>query len=147
VPGRIIVDWVEGELKKEQASAPPGTEPSVRSALSPWYESFSAHLREDVDEFNRDRGGAAEIEQSGNDVVVLNNTAGVKGTFTTDLGLQQVRSEYTPVRELVAVPEGEIFTLRLEHGRLAIFSADQEIREEDLRKMLLKPVLFPEDAS
>jgi hypothetical protein len=141
------VDWVEGELKKEQASAPPGTEPSVRSALSPWYAGFSAHLRNDVDEFNRDRGGAAEIAQSGNEVVVLNNTGGVRGTFTTDLGLQQVRSEYTPVRELVAVPEGEIFTLRLENGRLAIFSADQEIREEDLRKALLKPVLFPEDAS
>ena len=141
------MDWVEGELKRDEASAPPGTEPSLRSALSPWYASFSAHLRQDVDEFNRDRGGAAEITQSGNDAVVLNNTAGVKGRFTTDLGLQQVRSEYTPVRELVAVPEGEIFTLRFEGGRLAIFSADQEISEDELRKALLKPVLFPEDAS
>ena len=141
------MDGVEGELRKDQASAPPGTEPSVRSALSRWYEGFSAHLREDVDEFNRNRGGAAEIAQSGKQDVALNDTAGVKGTFTTDLGLQQVRSEYTPTRELVAVPEGEIFTLRFEAGRLAIFSADQEISEEDLRKALLKPVLFPDDAS
>ena len=141
------MDWVEGELKRDEASAPPGTEPAVHSALTRWYEGFSAHLRQDVDEFNRDRGGAAEIAQSGKNAVVLNNTAGVKGTFTTDLGLQQVRSEYTPVRELVAAPEGEIFTLRFEGGRLAIFSADQEISEEDLRKALLKPVLFPDDAS
>lgn len=141
------MDWVEGELKRDQGGAPPGTDPTVRSALSQWYETFSAHLREDVDEFNRDRGGAAEITRSGKCAVVLNNRAGVKGTFTTDLELQQVRSEYAPVRELVAVPEGEIFTLRFEGGRLAIFSADQEISEEDLRKALLKPVLFPDDVS
>ncbi len=142
-----MVDWVEGELKKEQANALPHTEPRASSALSKWYEGFRAHLGQDVNEFNRDRGGAAELNESGYEVVVLNNGAGVKGTFTTDLELQQVRSEYTAVRELVAVPEGEIFTLRFEGGRLAIFSADQEISEDDLRKALLKPILFPEDAS
>jgi hypothetical protein len=140
------VDWVQGELKKEESGIP-RTEPRASSVLSKWYEGFSNHLRQDVDEFNRDRGGAAELAQSEGDTVVLNNAAGVRGTFTTDLELQQIRSEYAPLRDLVAVPEGEIFTLRFEDGRLAIFSADQEISEEDLRKALLKPVLFPEDAS
>ena len=141
------MDWVEGELKKEQADARPRTEPRAPSALSKWYQGFRAHLKQDIEAFNRDRGGAAEITQSGDQAVVLNNTAGVKGTFTGDLELQQIRSEYTPMRDLVAVPEGEIFTLRFEQARLAIFSADQEISEDDLRKALLKPVLFPEDAS
>jgi len=141
------MDWVQGELNKESSAAPPRTEPAASTALSRWYEQFTSHLKQDVNEFNRQSGGAAEIALNGGEAVVLNNTAGVKGTFTADLGLQQVRSDYAPVRELVAVPEGEIFTLRFEGGRLAIFSADQEISEDDLRKELLKPVLFPQDAS
>jgi hypothetical protein len=142
------VDWVEGELKKEEASRPAvQREPQPRAALSQWYEEFRSHLERDVQEYNRHRGGGADIAIAERQAVVLNSVAGVRGTFTVDLELQQVRSEYAPVREDVAVPEGEIFTLRFENDRLAIFSADQEISEDELRQRLLQPVLFPEDAS
>ncbi len=139
------MDWVEGELKKEEAGPPKQGEPQPSAALSNWYEEFKAHLEQDVNEYNRDRGGVAEVAVAEHDAVVLNRTAGVRGAFAVDLELQQVRSEYTALRPDVAVPEGEIFTLRFEQGRLAIFSADQEIAEDALREELLKPVLFPEE--
>ncbi len=141
------MDWVEGELKKEEARPPESREPQPPASLSNWYERFKAHLQQDVNEYNRDRGGSAEIAVPDHQAVVLNRTAGVRGAFTVDLELQQVRSEYSALRPDVAVPEGEIFTLRFEDGRLAIFSADQEISEDALREELLKPVLFPEEPS
>lgn len=143
-----MADGVEGELKKEERARPAVLrQPQPRAALSQWYEAFRSHLERDVQEYNRHRGGGADIAIAQQEAVVLNNAAGVRGTFTVDLELQQVRSEYTPLREDVAVPEGEIFTLRFEDGRLAIFSADQEISEDELRQQLLQPVLFPEDPS
>lgn len=141
------MDWVEGELKKEEARSPQRTQSQPPAALSNWYGGFKAHLEQDVSEYNRDRGGAAEVAVADHEAVVLNRVAAVRGAFRVDLDLQQVRSEYTALRPDVAVPEGEIFTLRFEDGRLAIFSADQEITEEALREELLKPVLFPEEPS
>jgi hypothetical protein len=141
------VDWIEGELKKEEAGRPVKSQPQPRNALTRWYEDFRSHLGRDVNEFNQHRGGAAEITVAQHEVTAVNSAAGVKGTFTVDLELQQVRSNYSSLRENIAVPEGEIFTLRFEDGRLAIFSADQEISEDSLREELLKPVLFPADAS
>ena len=142
------MDWVQGELKKEEGARPQIQERAQPGGtLAQWYEGFRSHLEQDVREFNQSRGGAAEISITQQEIVVENSAAGVKGTFLADLDLQQVRSNYAALRENIAVPEGEIFTLRFEDGRLAIFSADQEISEDELREELLKPVLFPEDAS
>ena len=141
------MDWVEGGLKKEEAGRPLQSQPQPRNSLTQWYEDFRSHLEQDVNEFNQHRGGAAEITVAQHEVTAVNSAAKVKGTFTVDLELQQVRSDYSSLRENISVPEGEIFTLRFEDGRLAIFSADQEISHDALRKELLKPVLFPADAS
>ena len=142
------MDWVQGELNKEQAAQQTvQPEPQPRGMLAQWYEGFPSRLERDVNEFNHNRGGAAQISVTQQEAVVENSVAGVKGTFLADIDLQQIRSDYAALREGVAVPEGEIFTLRNERGRLAIFSADQEISEDALRQELLKPVLFPEDAS
>lgn len=45
-----------------------------------------------------------------------------------------------------AAPEGGIFSLRLSrYGRVDVCSADERLTDEEARRMLLEPMLFPEN--
>jgi hypothetical protein len=47
-----------------------------------------------------------------------------------------------------AAPEGGIFSVRLtRYGRADIYSTDERLNNEEARRMLLEPVLFPEEPS
>jgi len=144
-------NWIEEEFQRRtrrglEALDDTARELHFQKAARVSWERLMNEVRADVEEFNRGDGGA-EFTQSCA-LVFRVTRAPLTLTVVADLASHNIHYDYHSEDEMAAAPEGGIFSLRLSrYGRVDIFSADERQTEEEARRMLLEPVLFPPAAS
>jgi len=110
-----------------------------------------AHLTEgfkrDVEEFNRHKGNAAFQQISGSELRISNRAASTAVIVTADLEAQIIEYHYEPEDKNTTVPENGILTLRKSDRSIDIYSADQKLNSERVRRLILEAVLFPGPSS
>ena len=144
-------NWIEEELQRRTQRGPEPLDDTARElhfqkAAQVSWDRLMSEVRADVDEFNHGAGGA-EFTQSC--ALVFRVARGpLTLTVVADLAGHDIHYDYQSEDARAAAPEGGILSLRLSrYGRVDIFSADERLTEEETRRMLLEPVLFPAEAS
>ena len=144
-------NWIEEELERRgkgklEALNDTARELHFQKVAAALWNRLATDLRADVEEFSR-IGGPTEFSQP-SELGVRVQRASLALTITADLAGHAVHYDYHSEQEGTVAPEGGIFSLRLSrYGRADIYSADERLTEEEARRMLLEPVLFPEEPS
>jgi len=145
--------WVTGQIMRraghrEEQNLP---ETPAESPLELRAEQRWAHLTEgfqrDVEEFNRHKGNAAFQQISDSELHISNPAASTAVVVTADLEAQIIEYHYEPEDKNTAVPEDGILALRRSNRSFDICSADQKLNSEQVRRLILEPVLFPDPSS
>lgn len=144
-------NWIEEEFQRRTQGDVGTLDDTARelhfqkTAQVTW-ERLMSEVRADVDEFKRG-GGEAQFAQS---CALVFRVARPPLTLVVvaDLAGHNIHYDYQSEDERAAAPQGGIFSLRLSrYGRADIYSADERLTEEETRRILLEPVLFPQEPS
>ena len=140
--------WIEAELHRLRGVAQlddTARELVFQKAAQSTWEQLMRDARADVEEFNR---SGNEVEFTETSPLGFHVTrAAVELVVAADLANHSIRYDYHS-EKAEASPEGGIFSLRLSrYGRVHLYSADERLSAEEARRMLLEPVLFPENIS
>lgn len=114
------------------------------AALQHW-EGLGRELRQDVEDFNRERGGSASFSEGGSAEYTVNSQeSGLEVRITADTESHIVSYEFVRMNDNSAgAPEGGILSMRLGAGGVEFFSADRPVTSSEARSLLLDPVLNP----
>ncbi len=154
-------EWVDEEFARQQerdgAGEPPLDVATVAAALARWWEQLGTGLRQDVERASARAVRAEFLRPAPHQYRVRNLREELALDVLLDLEARNVRFDYTSQKEGDQViepgdgrqprglaPEGGILSLRPRAYGVAVFYSDQHLSAEQLRKTLLKPVLFPE---
>jgi hypothetical protein len=141
-------NWIEEEYQRRRRGEMETLDESARErhfqkAERATWERLASDIRSDVEEFSR-LASPAEFSQI-SDFEVCVRRPPLALVLTLDLDAHTIRYDYQSEQQRAAAPEGGIFTLRLSrYGRADIYSSDERLNDEEARRMLLEPVLFPE---
>jgi hypothetical protein len=141
--------WIEEEYQRRARGMMETLDETARErhfqkAAQESWERLANELRNDVEEFAR-LAGPAEFSRI-SDFELRVRRPPLVLTVTADLSGHTIRYDYQSEEQRAAAPEGGIFSLRLSrYERADIYSADERLTDEEARRMLLEPVLFPED--
>jgi len=143
-------NWIEEEFQRRTQGGLGTLDETARElhfqkmAQTSW-ERLMNEVRTDVEEFKR-TGGEAEFSQT-SALVFRVARPPLTLVVAADLANHNIHYEYQSDDARAAAPEGGIFSLRRSrYGRADIYSADERLTDEEARRMLLEPVLFPEDS-
>ena len=130
--------------QSRQKTTQTGRTDFVTAARRRW-QRLAAELEADVNEFNLRRGGSEFHRPLPNRFRVTNLTTGLQLTITADFEAQIIRYDYERVNDKSAgVPDGGMLSMRQSKpGTVEFYSADEQLKSEETRKVLLEPVLFP----
>ncbi|HZQ71120.1 MAG TPA: hypothetical protein VFA68_21525 [Terriglobales bacterium] len=100
-------------------------------------------LENDLKEFSKVGGDAVVERVSDTECRVSNPKSGIAVTLNADLEGRAIRYHYEPESDNTAVPEGGVITMRSSEHEVALYSADQRLSNEEARRLMLEPLLFP----
>ncbi len=141
-------NWIEGEYQRRVRGDVETLDESARErhfqkAEQATWERLASDIRSAVQEFWQ-LAGPAEFSQISDFELCVRQPPLVL-VLTLDLDAHTILYDYQSEEQRAAAPEGGIFTLRLSrYGRADICSSDERLSDEEARRMLLEPVLFPE---
>ncbi len=142
--------WIQDQFKKRtEISGKALTEtvfPDSSAQRSPEREAWSRLLRglsQDVEEFQRLGGNCNLQPLSDVQCRISNPPASIAVVVTADLSARTVEYSYESDQKKTAVPEKGILTLRPSDGEVDLYSADQRLTSEQVRQLVLEPLLFP----
>jgi hypothetical protein len=142
-------NWIEEEFQRRAQPSAETLDETAREvhfqkAAQATWDRLVSDLKGDLQEFNREAGGA-EFSHSG-PLGLRVSRARLTLVVTADLANHIIRYDYqSDDTRATAAPEGGMFSLRPSRfGRVDIYSADERLTDEETRRMLLEPVLFPD---
>lgn len=97
----------------------------------------------DVAEFRQLNGDATFEQVSEWQCRVTNNIAHLAAVITADPELHVLRYNYQSESPTTAAPEEGILTFRPSGNAVRTYSSDQRLSLEQVRALILEPVLFP----
>jgi hypothetical protein len=100
-------------------------------------------LELDTEEFRGMNGKAEFKQQSDFQCRISNSEVGAALVLTADLPAHSIQYNYEAEQKNVAVPEGGFLSLRSSDSGVALYSADQQLTTEQVRRLVLEPLLFP----
>jgi hypothetical protein len=146
------MNWVEDEYRQRGGEQPPGpravagNEKRVEEAEQNKWTQLLRGLEQDVQDYKRIGGEASFEQKSEVQCRVSSGKSLIAVVVTEDPEARTIRYEYAPLRETMAVPEGGILTVRESGTSTDLYSADQRLSAEGVRKLILEPLLFPRAA-
>jgi hypothetical protein len=139
--------WVENEYQNRRRD----NNEQPESAAEVQFESrehrvwseLAQGLEADLKEFSSVGGDAVVERISDTECRVANPKSGIAVTLDADLAGRAIRYNYEPESEKTAVPEGGVLTMRTSERATDLYSADQRLSNEEARRLMLEPLLFP----
>jgi len=138
--------WVEDEFqnrRRDNGSAEPASETQMESREHHVWSDLVEGLEADLKEFSSVGGDAVVERISDVECRVSNPKSGIAVKLEVDLEGRAIRYNYEPESEKTAVPEGGVLTLRASDHSIDLYSADQRLTTEQVRRLVLEPLLFP----
>ena len=116
----------------------------VEAARRRW-QQLGEELRADVAEFNSKKNGASFTQLSEGEYRVSNSVSGLEVVLTADFSAHTIAYDYKPLANKSAgTPEGGILSMREPRpGVVEFYSSDEQLTPEEMRQVVLEPVLFP----
>lgn len=138
-----IRDEFQDRARARQAGPQSSGEEQFQMAAAQCWAELLAYLKADVEEYKA-QGRRADFGQgSPTECRVANDDTGLQLWLRADLPSHAIHYSFASMEPRVAPPEGGIFSLRQSRwGRLHLYSSDQRLNSEAVRRMLLEPVLF-----
>jgi hypothetical protein len=148
-----IMGWIQDQFKKRiERSDPEPARSAASEANAAQSDGQEIELawrrlrdgfRQDREEFER-LGGDCDFEQFGElQCRISNPTANIAVLVTADLSARTVEYSYESENEQTAVPEKGILTMRWSARSVELYSADQQLTSEQVRRLILEPLLSP----
>src|SRR5581483_811014 len=138
--------WVEDEFQNRQRDNEPTGTAADAQFQSREYQAWSELVRgleRDLKEYSN-VGGSAVVERvSDTECRVANAKSGIAVKLEADLEGHAIRYSYEPESEKTAVPEGGVLTMRASDRSVDLYSADQRLSNDEARRLVLEPLLFP----
>lgn len=140
--------WVDDEYDDRALSRQPADESRAEqqfedAAVRRW-QQLATQIESDVNEYRQRGGKAAFSRLSEFEVKVSDSDSALSVSVWADIEGHTIHYEFSSSNERVAAPEGGIFSIRQSRwGRAELYSADQRVHSEAVRRMLLEPVMFP----
>jgi hypothetical protein len=114
----------------------------LQKAAEARWQQLANDVRADVEEFSRIVSPAEFSQQSEVEFRVGRSLLAL--VVRADLENHNIHYDYNSDEQRAAAPEGGILSMRLSrYGRVDLYSADERLTDEEARRMLLEPVLFP----
>jgi hypothetical protein len=143
------MSWKENQSKKRNGiseNSNPEKTSVINGAPGPLEQAWELLLsgfEQDVEEFERLGGQSMLQKPTDLQCRISNSTAGVAVLVTADLSARTVEYSYESEKEMTAVPEKGILTLRSSGPTVDFYSSDQRLTSEQARQLILEPLLFP----
>lgn len=140
-------NWIEEEyLRRARGSLEvldeTARERHFQKAAEARWQQLANDIRADVEEFSRIAEPAQFSQPS--DVELRVERSPLVLVVTADLEDHNIHYDYQSDQQRAAAPEGGILSMRSSrYGRVDLYSADERLTDEEARRMLLEPVLFP----
>jgi hypothetical protein len=141
--------WIAGEFSRRRPAQSDRTPDFAQQQAveNAWLELRDG-LQTDINEYNRWGGAAIFDDSGGQQTMIAEPGTGLQVRIQADLPNRHLRYEFQSLREEVPAPEGGFLSIRISPaGQAELFSADQSLSCEQVRRVLLQPVLFPSDTS
>jgi hypothetical protein len=112
------------------------------AALRHW-ELLGEELRQDIDKFNKEKGGSVSlIETASTEYRVNNPDSGLEARIAADTRNHIVHYGFLRMNDTSAgAPEGGILSMRLGRNGVEFYSADRPLTASEARSLLLDPIL------
>ncbi|HYG98335.1 MAG TPA: hypothetical protein VD837_04335 [Terriglobales bacterium] len=141
--------WVREEYEDRLRSHQGGVNAAERqfeeAAARRWQE-LVAQIEADIDEYRQHGGAASFTRVSDIEVRVTDSESALAVNVRADLPGHAIHYDFGSRNDRVASPVGGIFSIRQSRsGRTELYSADERVHSEDARRMLLEPILFPNE--
>jgi hypothetical protein len=139
-------NWIEEEYQGRGGSIETldetARERHLQKAAEARWQQLANDVRADVEEFSRIVSPAEFSPQS--EVEFRVGRSPLALVVRADLENHNIHYDYNSDDQRAAAPEGGILSMRLSrYGRVDLYSADERLTDEEARRMLLEPVLFP----
>ena len=144
--------WVKQEFEDRVRAARTGNretlgEREFEAAAAERWRRLVSDIEADVKEYEQ-QGGAAEVQKPNEgELHVVNRDSGLSLILRADLPGHTVHYDFEAQRSGALPPIGGIFSLRPRYGRIELYSADERVENETVRRLLLEPVLFPMESA
>jgi hypothetical protein len=145
--------WVDEEYEDRVRSRQAHTDESTpemlfeQAAERRWQE-LTREIQADVAEYTKRGGSGTFTQDSDHQVRVTDAETNLILTIWADIPGHAIHYDFSSTDARVASPEGGILSIRASrYGRAELYSADQRILSEGVRRMLLEPVMFPPEAA
>ena len=142
--------WIEEQFERRvrtESLASSGQNPlemRFEALASDKWQDLLRGLEHDIDEYRRLGGDADFTQVSDQQCRITNPDPGVTAEVTADPTAHTIQYTFTSAAANTAVPEGGFFSIRRSGGKGAeLYSADQRVSDEQARRMILEPLLFP----
>ena len=139
--------WIQEHLHstsgRERIDAVTGDD-FVAAARARW-QRLADDLKADVAEFDQHQSGADFSAESSDHYRVRNSVSGLELDIEANFEDRTVRYDYKAINQnSVGAPEGGMLSMRrTRSGGVEFYSADERLTSEEVRQVLLSPVLFP----
>ncbi len=140
------MSWIENRSKKRNGILENSSSEKTIVTSGPFeqaWERLLSGFEQDVEEFKRLGGQSMLQKLTDLQCRISNSTAGLAVVVTADLSAQTVEYSYEPEKDMTAVPEKGILTLRSSDHAVDFYSSDQKLSSEQARQLILEPLLFP----
>jgi hypothetical protein len=142
--------WIQEQFEQRIQSETPRS--SGQNPLEMRFEALAtrkwqdlvAGLKRDLDEYQKLGGDADFTDVSDQQCQISNPNPGVIARVIADPDAHTIQYTFESKAGDTAVPEGGFLSIRRSQSNGAdLYSADQRISNEDARRLILEPLLFP----
>jgi hypothetical protein len=144
------MSWIQQQFERRvQSDRPPNAgedslEIAFEALANEKWQELTAGLKHDVDEYRKLGGDADFTYVSEQQCRISNPTPGVTAEVTADPDAHTIQYTFGSNEGNTAVPEGGFLSIRPSDSTGAdLYSADQRVTNEDARRLILEPLLFP----
>ncbi len=133
----------EGQASSEESAPGGGVDSTMEIRAQQCWHRLLQGFAQDIREF-RNLNGTALLEQPSEfECRIANPGAEIAVRVSGEIPELMIRYDYQSQGRRAGVPEGAVLTIR-DGGRSAdLYSADERLTDEQARKLILEPVLFP----
>jgi hypothetical protein len=142
--------WIQEQFERRVQSENSGTsgknpvENTFEALANQKWQELMTGLKRDLDEYQDLGGDAAFSQASKQQVTISNPNPAVTVQVTADPDAHTIHYTFESDAGDTAVPEGGFLSIRHSDSNGAdLYSADQRVSNEQVRRMILEPLLFP----
>ncbi len=141
--------WIQEEFERRTQGQTETLDETARErhlqkAAQTRWEQLISEFRQDIEDYTRQAGPTEFVQAS--EIEFRVQRPPLTLAVQADIPDHRIYYSYEAEGGRAAAPDGGILSIRLSrYGRADLYSSDERLDDEEIRRMLLEPVLFPDE--